>query len=317
MRVRDMLSFAAFGVLIAVAVSYISALGIRVGLPSDRTDLSIQVADISGLEVGSKVLLRGVQVGRISGITSAVDAATIDFYIGDRFEIPVDTAVTLENLSALGESYLNMVPRTEGGPMLRTGHRIAPESVIQPASVSELATSVVRVLNQLDPPALDRIIGEADAALPPPSSVLPNLSRTSKLLRNTAADMHGRGRDLLDNFQTLLANADWVGPLVGDLSGQLYGYNPHLRDLFATFPPLIETGHPEPMYKFDAFLGRIQGLLDTSGVDFKVIGDRFKPHIVAVAGSMLNFDTAQIFANMLATVPEDGAVKLHVDLAGN
>lgn len=310
-----MLSFAAFGVLIAVAASYISGLGIRVGLPPNRTDLSMQVADISGLEVGSKVLLRGVQVGRISGIKSAIDAATIDFYIGDRFNVPVDTDVSLENLSALGESYVNLVPRTEGGPMLQSGHRIA--TVTQPASVSELATSVVRVLNQLDPVALDRIIGEVDAALPPPSSVLPNLSRTSMLLRNTAADMHGRGRDLLDNFQTLLANADWVGPLIADLSGQLYGYNPHLRDLFATFPPLIETGHPEPMYKFDAFLGRIQGLLDTSAVDFKVIGDRFKPHIVAIGGSLLNFDTAQIFANMLATIPEDGAVQLHVDLAGN
>ena len=62
----------------------------------------------------------------------------------EQFHVPVDSDVRLENLSALGESYLELVPRNEGGPMLRDGERIATESVIQPASISELATSVVR-----------------------------------------------------------------------------------------------------------------------------------------------------------------------------
>ena len=100
--------------------------------------------------------------------------------------------------------------------MLRDGQHIATKSVIQPPSISELATSVVRVLNQLDPGALERIINEADTALPDANSVLPNLSRTSSLLRNTAVDMHGHGRALLDNFQTLLRNAAWVGPVLAD-----------------------------------------------------------------------------------------------------
>jgi virulence factor Mce-like protein len=274
----------------------------------------MKVADVNGLVVGSNVLLRGVAVGKVSGIESSVDGATVRFYIGDQFQVPVDSDVRLENLSALGESYIGLVPRTQNGPMLHNGQRIATKSIIQPPSISELATSVVRVLDQLDPGALERIVVEADTALPNTNSVLPNLSRTSRLLRNTVADMHGRGRELLDNFQTLLHNADWIGPVLGDLTRQLYNYNPHLRELFSTFPPLIAIGAPEPLYKFDAFLARIQKLLDNNGGDLKVLGDRFLPHLKGIAGSLLNFDTGQILTNLLDGMPQDGAITLHVSV---
>ena len=312
-----MVSFLAFGVMVTFGISQIGALGVRVGLPSDRTDLSMMVADVNGLAVGSKVLLRGVPIGRVSHITSSVDGAAVDFYIGDQFQVPVDSDIRLENLSALGESYISLVPRSEGGTMLRSGQRIAAEAVTQPPSISELATSVVRVLDQLDPIALEGIVAEVDTALPDANSVLPNLSRTSRLLRNTAADMNGRGSDLLDNFQTLLVNADWVGPVLANLSFQLNDYSPKLRELFSTFPPLIAIGAPEPLVKFNAFLARIQKLLDDNGGDFGVIGDNFLPHMKGIAGSLMNFDTGQMLANVMASVPEDGAVTLHVQVPGN
>lgn len=312
-----MVSLLAFGVMVAFGLSQIGALGVRVGLPSDRTDLSLMVADVNGLAVGSKVLLRGVPIGRVSHITSSVDGATVDFYIGDRFQVPVDSDIRLENLSALGESYISLAPRSVGGSMLRNGQRIAAEAVTQPPSISELATSVVRVLDQLDPVALERIVAEVDTALPDANSVLPNLSRTSRLLRNTAADMNGRGSELLDNFQTLLTNADWVGPALANLTFQINDYSPKLRELFSTFPPLIAVGAPEPLVKFNAFLARIQKLLDDNGGDFGVIGDNFLPHMKGIAGALMNFDTGQMLANVMASVPEDGAVTLHVQIPGN
>ena len=314
MRVRDGLSFIAFGVMVAFGLSYIGGIGGRVGPPAERTNLSMTVADVNGLAVNSKVLLRGVPVGRVSHIASTVDGGSVEFYIDDDLQIPVDSDVRLENLSALGESYISLVPRSVGGPALTNGHHIRAEEVTQPPSISELATSVVRVLDQLDADALQRIVAEVDAALPEADSVLPNLSRTGRLLRNTAADMNGHGSVLLDNFQTLLANADWLGPVMANLSFQVNDYSPHLRELFSTFPPLIAVGAPEPLLKFNAFLARIQKLLDDHGADFGVIGDNFLPHMRGIAGSLLNFDTGQMLANVLASVPADGAVNLHVQV---
>jgi hypothetical protein len=299
--------------MIAIAVGYFASLGVRVKPPANRTNLSIEVADINSLVVDSNVLLRGKEVGKVTTIKPSVTGvATVGFYIDGRYQIPVDSDIRVENLSALGETYIALVPQRPGGPFLRDGQRIGTERVKQPASISELAESTVRVLNQADPDALKRIVGEADVALPDPNAVLPNLSRTSMLLRNVAADMHGRGSALLDNFQTLLQNAGWVGPLLAKLGPGVRNVGLYGDLALAGIQLFPYWGAPAVDKNFNALFDRIQKLLDTNGGDLKVLGKAFLPHLKGLAGALMNFDTGQILTNLLATVPEDGAITLHV-----
>lgn len=312
MRLRDGVTFIAFGVMIALAIGYVASLGVRIGPPAHRTNLSMSVADVNNLVVGSNVLLRGVPVGRVTHIESAVDSATIDFYIDGAYHVPVDSDVRLENLSALGESYIGLVPKTEDGPMLHDGQHIATQRVSAPASISELATSVVRVLNQADPDALKRIVGEVDVALPNPNSTLPNLSRASVLVRNVAADMHGRGQDLLDNFQTLLQNAGWLGPLLADLTPSLPPIGKHTENIVGALPVTRHYGGPQFIANLNKYLDRIQKFLDDNGGDFKVLGEALLPKLQGISGALMNFDTGQILSRILESVPADGAITLHV-----
>ncbi len=314
MRTRDAVTFIAFGLMIAVSVGYIASLGVRVRPPSNRTNVSMEVADTNSLVVGSNILLRGVPVGKVSKIDGSIHAATIDFYVDNRYQVPVDTEVRLENLSALGESYIGLFPQRDDGPMLHDGQRIAAQRVIQPPSISELATSVVRVLNQADPDALKRVADEVDTALPNPNSVLPNLSRASTLLRNVAADMHGRGRDLLDNFQTLLQNAGWLGPLLADVTPVLSPIGGHVNNLVGAVRVFIDFGFPPTVWNLNRYLDRIQKLLDDNGADLKVLGEAVLPKLKGIAGSLMNFDTGQILSNFLASVPADGTITLHTTI---
>lgn len=317
MKVRDGLTFMAFGSMVAVALWYIGSLGVRIGPPSDRVNISMEVADINSLVVDSNVLLRGIPVGKVTDIESSVHGATIDFYIDGRYRVPVDSDVQLENLSALGESYIGLVPQGQDGPMFHDGQRVATERITQPASISELATSVVRVLNQADPHALKRLVGEVDTALPDPVSVLPNMARASVLLRNVVADMNGRGRALLDNFQTLLQNAGWLGPLLADLAPGVQAVGNGFGLSLAAYETIESQGAPQIFSKFNTFLDRIQKLLDDNGGDLKVVGEEMLPHLKGIAGSLMNFDTGQILTNILASLPEDGAVTLHVAVPPN
>jgi len=303
--------------MIAFAVGYIGALGVRVGPPSDRINLSMTVADINGLVVDSNILLRGVPVGKVRHIASSVDGATVDFYVDGRFQVPADTEVRLENLSALGETYIGLVPRREDGPMLRDGQHIATESVVQPPSITELAVSVGRVLSQADPEAVERILIEGDAALPDPNLVLPNLTHASELLRNTAADMHGHGRMLLSNFQTLLQNAGWVGPTLANMVPGIHDSAVAAQKLMQEFSSGgLELG-PEGMVTMGDLLRRFQKLLDDNGGDLKVIGEAILPKMKGIAGALLTFDPSQILANIVGALPEDGAITLHVTIPEN
>jgi len=312
--IRALLSFGAFAAITVFAIGYIGSLGIRIGPPADRTELSMTVPDINGLVVDSRVLLRGVPVGKVTRVDANDDHATVDFYVEGNHEVPVDTVVRLDNLSALGETYIGLFPQKAGGPTLKSGQKIAAEAIQQPPSISELATSVVRVLQQMDPGQLKQIVGEADAALPDPNAILPNLHRASVLLRNATSDMNGRGQIVLANMQTLLQNADWLGPTLASLTPSVRELGPSIHKMYDKAMDLVRDNNPHNLRLLQTFLGRIQAFLDERAPDLKVITEALLPKMSGIAGSLMNFDSGQILSSMLAAVPEDGAITLHVTI---
>lgn len=314
MRIRAAFSFLAFAVIMAFSMAYFMSLGVQIQRPSQRINIAMQVPNINGLVVGSSVQLRGVPIGEITDISTTVSGATVEFYIDDRYKIPIDSDIRLENLSALGEAYIGLIPRSSNGPTLRNGQTIAAAAVTRPPSISELATTVVRVLNQLDPQALEHVINELDAALPDPATVLPNLSRTSTLLRNAAAHMNGKGRDLLDNFQALFRNTEFVGPVLAFNTPYIDKLGSDFHWVFSTVVDIYRHGGPQTVHNFSNFLGRLERLLDHSGGDLKVLMQTLLPYLNDISGALMNLDTAQVFKNMVDAVPEDGAVTLHLTI---
>lgn len=311
-KLRDILSYLAFGVIIAVVLAYFWSLGLRISPPEDRTNLTMDVPEMNGLVVGSNVLLRGVPVGKVTETRTSVESATVGFFVEGQYTIPQDTEIRLENLSALGESYLDLRPRSDGGQMLKNDQHISSESVIQPPSISELATSVVRVLNQLDPGALGRIINESDAALPDPNVVLPNLTRASTLFNNMINDHDGQGRVLLGNFQTLLQNAEWVNPDLLAIVPNAREVGIYWQDFFKQLPMLFSRDMPQGMRNLNNLVARIQSLLDTNGGDLKVLGEALQPKLNDIGAVLMNFDSGQILDNFLQQVPAEGAITLRV-----
>ncbi|KAA0110010.1 MlaD family protein [Mycolicibacterium sp. P9-22] len=316
MRSKPLLSIATFAVflsVVAVFVAYIASLGIRISPPADRTNLSMDVGSINNLVVDASVLLRGVRVGKVTGIDASTSNATVHFYVEGQYQIPEDSDVRLENLSALGESYIELEPLSSGGPLLRDGQRLAIGAVKESPSVSELGVSVVRVLNQMDPQQLDNVINEVDVGLPDPAAVLPNLARTSMLLRNTTADLNGQGRAMLRNFQALLENAGFVGPALAEAAPSIRALGTRINTVFNDgYNQVLMGFNPGDVLTFAGFIGRIQKFLDNRGVDLRILGEATSANVKLIAAAIRNLDSSQILANLIATVPEDGAINLHV-----
>jgi virulence factor Mce-like protein len=305
-------SFVVFSVMVLVFVLYVGSLGIGERPSEHRTNLSMDVPDINNIVVDSNVLLRGVPVGKVTSVETSTANATIHFYVDGAHKIPVDSVVRLDNLSALGESYIELEPRSSGGPSLRDGQRVAQQDVKQPPSISELGTSVVRVLNELDPNQMSRVVDEADAALPDPDAVLPNLAHASLLLRNTTADFKGTGRQLLGNLQTLLQNAGFVGPALAATAPPLKDFGPAISATWDGISMLPMFLLPTDTLTFSALLGRLQKFLDDRGGDLKILGTATAENMKLIANALRNVDSTQIMKNLQATVPDSGSIDLHV-----
>ncbi|CAJ1579456.1 MlaD family protein [[Mycobacterium] wendilense] len=314
MKLRNVVSLAALAAIVVIALGYVAALGVRLGPPEQRANLSMAIDNINGLVVGSNVLLRGVPVGKVTGIEPRVEATTVHFYVGEEYPIPVDSVVRVDNLSALGETYIGFFPRGRTGPMLADSDRITTEAITTPPTISDLAMSMGHLLQQSDPEQLERIVVEADTALGDPQVVLPNLARAATLLRTEATSMDGRGRELLINLQTLLRNAGFVGPALANLAPSINQLGPNVQGIFGGAMNLVLAGSPEALERFQAYLARIQYFLDTRSPDIKVLAETLLPNVRAIGSALTNFDTGRLLDNMLRGVPEDGAIDLRVTL---
>lgn len=315
MKVRYVATFVVFALIVAGAIGYIASLGVRVGPPTHRAILSMDVPDVNGVAVGSNVLLRGVPVGKVTAVETTLVTATIHFYIDDRYSIPVDSDVRLDNLSALGETYVALMPRTSGGPMLRDGQQLAAKDIHPPTSISELSVNAEHVLGQLDPDLLRSLTDEADTALPTGDDVLPTLSRAGQLLRTAVLGLNGRGAELLVNAQTLLRNAGFVGPAMAELSPYLGQIAQNWHDTLAhAYRIVLQSGAPQSLKNVGALLDRIQKFLDARSPDLKVFADAMLPNIQSIAAATMNFDTGQMLTNMLEAVPEDGRITLRLSI---
>jgi hypothetical protein len=131
-------------------------------------------------------------------------------------------------------------------------------------------------------------------------------------MRIVATDIDPQGREMLSNFQTLLQNSAWVGPVLTSIAPNLTSASRGLQEIYRKSANLIHRGEPGNTINLNRLLARVQGLLDDRAPDLKVIGQAFQPKLNAIAGALMNFDTGQLLDNMLAAVPADGTITLHV-----
>jgi phospholipid/cholesterol/gamma-HCH transport system substrate-binding protein len=317
-RPATLASVSALIAIVLLAVTYIASLGVRLGPPNDRTTITFTIADVNGLVVGSNVLLRGIPIGKVSELHQSPNGAVVTVYYADRFSIPLDTDIRVDNLSALGESYVGFLPRTRDGPAIADGQRLGTEAITQPPSVAELAASVVRLLNQIEPEQLAHIVGELDRALPRESAVLTRLNRASAVLAATVASMPGQGKEVLANLQTLLRNAGFVGPNLAAAGPDLASVGVEYRyTTVAAFDVLrAGIGGPNNIIEFGDYLARVQEFLDNSSPDLATLAETLLPNIRATTQSIRNVDLSQILSSAMESVAPDGSITLHVNVPG-
>ncbi|MFF9819174.1 MCE family protein [Streptomyces sp. NPDC014006] len=250
----------AFATLTAVGVSYVGAE--YTGLADDLLDRGYTVradfADSGGIFPGAEVTYRGVPVGRVGALRlTGADGVSVALDIDDGApRIPADTLAVVADRSAVGEQYVDLQPRTGGGPALRDGSTIPRGSTRVPLPATDLVLSLDRLVNSVGKddlrvtvdelgkafagtgPDLGRLVDSGNALVDSASASLPetiSLIENSRTVLKTQADQGSSIRSFARDLATLTAQVKTsdgdLRKLIGNATPAAQQVNSLLKDL--------------------------------------------------------------------------------------
>ncbi|MFI7194002.1 MlaD family protein [Nocardia nova] len=314
MTVRTLMSVVGMIGIAAGSFAYMDHLGLPLAPSAHVRTVSMNVPDTNGLVVGSRVLLRGVAVGHISQISPSADHISVEWNFDRRYSIPVDSHFRIDNLSALGEAYLAVLPESESGPYLQDRAVLDSANVTVPTTFQELSARLTRMLEQVEPQRVGQIFQEMNVALPDDVQVLGNLSHAGQILATTLVTQTDSFTKLLNTVQPLLQDSSWMA---GDLAGVAQDATAltHNASAIANAFHHAVLVDPLPDATRDGvtpLIGELQKFLDNNSPDLQKLGVDLLPAARAGAASMQTVDISALLDNALSSANTNGSITIHV-----
>ena len=318
MRGKTLMSVVGMIAIAAASFVYMGKAGLQFGAFENVNSARMEIRDTNGLVVGSRVLLRGVAIGHVSEVSASADSIEVGWNYTRGQSIPVDSVFRVDNLSALGESYLSVLPPSESGPFMQDGDSVPESQVVVPTTFKELSERLTRLLEQVDPVQVQQIFETVDIALPDDFAVLNNLSRAGELLAARLAQQSDNVTTLFETLQPLLMESGTLPAGLRDSTPQVAEFGQGFHDLltgihFAVVKGPLRDGIAEGV---SPFLGELQTFLDETAPSIEAIGVNLLPAVQAGAASVRTVDIGRLLDNILAATASGDALTVHARIPG-
>lgn len=311
-------SIASLGGIAAVTLlgaSYLTFGVVKADPFAEYTNASMVLADSGGLSVGSPILLTGMKVGKVTSVEGTAQGVRVGFRIDADRKLPVDSAVTIEQLSALGEPYVEFRPKTGGAPYLKDGQRLDTAAVKSPLSIPEVSRLVNKVMNQLDPKVAASLASTLGTAFHDTDAAMPPLTRAGDLLAAAIMSREPKIAQLLNSFQVAASNVDGIGAATAAAAPAFVQFEQSLEELINAVGRLVDRA-PGPQVYVEGnglapFLAKLTDWLQQAGPELKTLAPQLQPLADAVRTTGPQINLSSLISQALAST-DDGAVRLQV-----
>ncbi len=161
---RRLLLFLVIGA-IAVANAGARYAGLTDLVGDDSYSVAVELEDSGGLYEAAEVTYRGVRIGSVERVEFRRDGVTAHLRIDEDMRVPRDLVAEVHNRSAVGEQYVDLVPRSADGPMLADGDVVRPADTTTPVAEEDLLLSIDRLVTSIDTGDLSTVVTELGTAL--------------------------------------------------------------------------------------------------------------------------------------------------------
>jgi len=156
-----------FLLITVVGIAYVGGKYAQVDqlLFDDDYTVSASFAESGGIFTGAEVTYRGQPVGRVGKLELLSDGVEVNLDIDKKQKIPNDLLAVVANRSAIGEQYVDLQPRRDGGPYLQDRSKIARQDTAIPIDTTELLLNLDQLVNSVDKNSLKTTVKELGDAL--------------------------------------------------------------------------------------------------------------------------------------------------------
>ncbi|WP_433667678.1 MlaD family protein [Nocardia sp. CA-136227] len=314
-------SIASLGALLAVLVlgiAYLTFGVLRAEPFAHYTTARLLVHGSGGVNPGTPVLLTGIRVGRVTEVSREADGVRIELRISGDHRIPAASDIRIENLSALGEPYIEFRPTDDRGPYLSDGQVLDTRKLAAPVLIPELSVRAVEFVAQLDPARISSLTATLDRALRGTEAQMPRLQRATTLLAATILSRTDTFRQLLTDLQTMGADMDWTGPTLATSGPYWSQFGTRIDQLINDASTLFEVGDaPHDYLNGDGVvpvLNRLADLMTRLGPDMAELAPILAPLTAEATPVLGRLDIGALISQAVNSVGAEGAIHLRVDL---
>jgi virulence factor Mce-like protein len=212
-----------------------------------RITVTLELPSGGGLYEFANVTYRGVQIGTVTAVSLAPSGAQATLSLETEPRIPADLQAEVHSLSAVGEQYVDLLPRTSSPPYLENGSVIARSDSTVPQPVGPMLDNASALLASIPKGSLSALLDESAAAFDDSGYDLGSLLDSAAELSAASNDTASELRSLIDDSAPLLDGAEqsagntrtWMRSVAG-VTDQLVVDDPHLRTIVRDGPGALD-----------------------------------------------------------------------------
>ncbi len=241
--VRNQLIIFTIASIIGVAVMVFTYMQVPTLLGLGRINVILELPAAGGLYQFSNVTYRGVQVGKVTDVRLTGTGAEATLTIDTSPKIPADLQAEVRSVSAVGEQYVDLRPRTDSGPYLGDGSVIAQDDTTIPQAVGPMLDQVSSLVDSIPEDRISDLLDESFKAFNGAGPDLQSLLDSVSTVLGDANSVSDQARALIDDAGPLLdsqaettdAIRTWARSLAG-VTEQLEQNDPEVRALLQQGP---------------------------------------------------------------------------------
>ena len=297
-------------IVIVVGVYYIVFDVLQYRVVSQPFTVTVLMPSAGGLYTGADVTYRGVQVGTVTALDLNARHVAVKLAIDPGEHIPDNGPVLVKELSALGEQYIELDPKTGSHPDLQAGTLIPASRVTLPIPIGTALIDLGAMLKSLNPSDLQTVESFLTTAFVGTGPELRSIIVDGQRLFDALVAAQPETVNLVVDGKTDLHTLEATDGDLSTFSAGLASLTAELKDSNSNLQALIHNGAAAAQ-QLNPFLvandASIAATISALATDSKV-SDQYNSQVRAI------FELLPVVSDDLAAVAYGGQVHGVIDL---